>query len=52
MKPSKTATAPTSKKYVAHHSVLPYEVEYAVRRIIEGEIELNGILENLRLELH
>jgi hypothetical protein len=46
MKPRKTATAPTSKKYVAHNRILPYEVEYAIRRIIEGEIELNGILEN------
>ena len=52
MKPKKAPTAPLSKKYVAHHSKLPYDVEYAVRRIIEGEIEMQGLLENARLYLH
>ena len=33
-------TIPHSKKFVAHNAKLPYEVEYSIRRIIEGEIEL------------
>lgn len=52
LKPKKAPTAPLSKKFVAHNSKLHYDVEYAVRRIIEGEIEMQGLLEGARLYLH
>lgn len=33
-------TISRSKAFAKHNSKLPYDIEYAVRRIMEGEIEL------------
>ena len=44
-------TISRSKAYAKRNSKLPYEIEYAVRRIMEGEIELQGLLENAKLKL-